>query len=289
MSLRSLLFLLFFLAVTHAACAADAPKVQINEPEFRVLLDYQKMPYIAAATPRTVSIKLENPTQQPSKLTLSLAQAPATWQITGIPAAPVELEPGASKTVEISLTAPEVDPQTYDMNFEVSNGAKTVRIPCSLTAKEAVQDDDFALASKGATVRVDGEFDPKNPSAKNVIDGVIASVGDPTNRWRSSIERPHPHWVEITLPKPQRLGRIIIHFADPADYAIDFNCYARPAGQKENKRVLQWKGNTLNRAIDTELEPIIADLFVLEITKSGDLAYPNAAQISEIELLPPRK
>jgi uncharacterized protein len=143
--------------------------------------------------------------------------------------------------------------------------------------------ENLALASLGARAASDSELDREKGCTPRVIDGVV----DSGNRWHSSIATPHPHWVEIKLPKPARIGWVIVHFADPVGAAMEFRGLVRPQGQKEWREVfhvsrqrdpLGWRG---------AIEPVTTDTFRLEILRSINPVSLNAAQLSEIELCPP--
>jgi DUF1680 family protein len=154
-------------------------------------------------------------------------------------------------------------------------------------ARESVGPADLALASRGATASADGEYALEPGSAAKVIDGVIATPGDFSNRWHSSLATPHPHWVQVKLPKSERIGRVVIRFADPAGHPVSFQGTVRVAGKD---RVLfdetafgGW------RRYEATVPPVTTDTFRLVIRSSAAPAYPNAAQVSEIELYPPGK
>ncbi len=141
---------------------------------------------------------------------------------------------------------------------------------------------DLALAVNGATAISDSEYALEPGCTALVNDGVIAVPSDFSNRWHSSLLTPHPHWVEIHLAKPAMIGRVILHFADPAGYPVDFQCSVR----LENKTTVLFsvKNNALTQLFTKTFPPIMADSFRLTISSSANPKYPNAAQVSEIEL-----
>lgn len=89
--------------------------------------------------------------------------------------------------------------------------------------------ENLALASLGATATSDSELDREKGCTPKVIDGIV----DTDNRWHSSIATPHPHWVQIKLPKPARIGWVVLHFADPVGPAVEFRGLVLPEGQKQ--------------------------------------------------------
>lgn len=137
---------------------------------------------------------------------------------------------------------------------------------------------DLAL---GATVTSSSEFSREPGGAGKAIDGVIATPEDFSNRWHSSIETGHPHWIEVRLAKPSRVGRVVIHFADPAGYPVDFE-----GTVSEGREVFRMKGNRQSRVFTAKFTPITTDRFRLTIQSSANPVYPNAAQVSEIEIYP---
>jgi hypothetical protein len=143
------------------------------------------------------------------------------------------------------------------------------------------------LASKGATVTADSEYAPEKPCAAKVIDGEIASRQDFKNRWHSALDTPHPHWIQVKLPKPAKVGRVVIRFADPLGYPVSFQCLAIPEGGSGLKEIARCVDNKDPRGFRADFQPVVTDTFRLVIEKSANPSYPNAAQISEIELYPP--
>jgi len=117
-----------------------------------------------------------------------------------------------------------------------------------------------------------------------VIDGVLATPEDFSNRWHSSLDQPHPHWVEVHLPRPAKISTAVIHFADPAGYPVNFEGSVLVNGQP--RRVVNVTDNHASHVYRAKIGPVTTDTFRLTIHSSANPAYPNAAQISEIELLP---
>ena len=144
---------------------------------------------------------------------------------------------------------------------------------------------DLALGSKGAKASSDSELASEAGCTPKVNDGIIAASGDFSNRWHSSIETPHPHWVQITLPRPAKVGRVTVYFADPQGYAVSFEGVAIRNGQ----RVILFdvKNYRTSQPCTRRIAPATLDAFRLIIRKSANPLYPNAAQVSEIALYPP--
>ena len=143
---------------------------------------------------------------------------------------------------------------------------------------------DLALAAHGAYATSDSEYANEVGCTAKIIDGVIATPEDFSNRWHSSLDQPHPHWVEVHLPKPAEIGTVVIHFADPAGYPVSFAGSAWIDGQ--GRQVFNVPRNHETLLYRAKIKPVTTDTFRLTVRASANPAYPNAAQISEIELYP---
>ncbi len=152
-------------------------------------------------------------------------------------------------------------------------------------AAQSVGVNDLALASKGATVTSDSEYSKEPGCTAKAIDGVIASPQDFSNRWHSSLNSPHPHWIEVTLPQPAKIGTVVLHFADPAGRPTSFQGIMRVNGK--DKVVFDVKDYYRSSFYRAQIPPVTSATFRLVIRSSANPAFQNAAQISEIELYPP--
>jgi DUF1680 family protein len=141
---------------------------------------------------------------------------------------------------------------------------------------------DLALAANGAKATSDSEYAKEPGCTAKLIDGLIATPEDFSNRWHSSLDQPHPHWVEIHLAKPSKISRVIIHFADPAGYPVSFEGAVRVDGK--DHWIFDVAGNKESGVYSASFAPVTTDTFKLTIRASANPAYPNAAQISEIEI-----
>ncbi|MHB1768416.1 MAG: beta-L-arabinofuranosidase domain-containing protein [Phycisphaerae bacterium] len=144
--------------------------------------------------------------------------------------------------------------------------------------------DDLALASKGAIATSDSELASDPGCTARVIDGIIATPEDfAANRWHSG-DTPHPHWVQVKLPWPEKIGKVVIDFADPLDHPTSFEGIVRVNGKDEVvfdvTNYPGWRKYTAN------ITPVETDTFRLVIRDSASPLHPNAAQISQIELYP---
>jgi len=143
---------------------------------------------------------------------------------------------------------------------------------------------DLALAANGASATSDSEYARELGCTAKVIDGVIATPEDFSNRWHSSLDRPHSHWVEVHLARPSQISTVVVHFADPEDYPVSFEGSVRANGQEH--QVINVTDNQDSDFYRAKIEPVTTDSFRFTIRASANPALPNAAQISEIELYP---
>jgi ADP-ribosylglycohydrolase len=259
-----------------------------SDPALRITLDYQREPYIVANESRTVQIGLRSVTETPQTVALALEGLPFGWKLSNLPDEPITLQPSRRPTrIELSFLAAQPEPGPNKMTLVITADNRTIRIPLTLVLKDTVGPDDLALASKGAAVRSDGELDREPGCTPKAIDGIIAAADDFSNRWHSSLETPHPHWIEVKLPKPETIGRIIIRFADPAGYPTRFEAQAKLA-DGQTKTLFTVNDNQDARVYRAAFEPVKTDTVRLIIHSSAGSVYPNAAQISELELYPPK-
>ena len=262
--------------------------VEWNEADLRVALDYRTDPYLTPGTPRPLGLKVTNPGRQPLTLHVAVTGLPAGWTASGLPNSPIPLEPGATKSLEFTILAASGDEDATRLKVEVTGSAKTIAMPLTLLGREGPGPDDLALATKGAVATSDGELEREKGCTPRAIDGVIAGANDfEEKRWHSAIDTPHPHWVQVKLPQPTKIGRVVLRFADPAGRPVDFKGLVRGADGQEWQEVFAVKGYTDARKFRRDITPVAADTFRLVIEKSVNPVTLNAAQISEIELYPP--
>jgi len=146
------------------------------------------------------------------------------------------------------------------------------------------QSQDLALAMNGASASSDGEYANEPGCTAKLIDGIIATPEDFSNRWHSSLDQPHPHWVEVHLARPAKISTVVLHFADPLDRPLSFTGTVRVNGQ--DHEVFNVTGNQDPHLYRAKIMPVLTDTFRLTIHASTGPQYPNAAQLSEIELYP---
>ena len=253
----------------------------------RATLDMLREPEIEAGTPRPVRLVLENLTPQPLQVAI-------TWRLPeGLraepPAATLELPPqgGEAQVSETNLVADEIGRGVLRGVVEIApTGRPNVGvIPVALAERITVGKADLALAGLGVTATSDSELEREPGCTAKVIDGEIATPeGFEAQRWHSALT-PHPHWVAVHLPQPQAIGRVIVHFADPAGHPVDFVGEGSTDGQTWQELFAE-HGYADPRYYERAFDPVTLRHFRLTITRSASDRWPEAAQISEIELLP---
>jgi len=159
--------------------------------------------------------------------------------------------------------------------------------PAGARTVESVGLDDLALASRGGVATSDSELAREPGNTAKAIDGIISTPEDFSNRWHSSTDTPHPHWIQVKLPRAAVIGRVVIRFADPQGHPSSFLGIVRVAGK--DVRVFDIKDYMNRRHFGARISPVLTDTFRLVIRESANPAYPNAAQVSEIEIYPPAR
>jgi len=143
---------------------------------------------------------------------------------------------------------------------------------------------DLALLP-GVVATADSEYDKEPHCAGRAVDGILTAPGAFDNqRWHSAVDQPHPHWLCITLPRPATLGRVVIHPADPLGYPVRFAGQIRKPGAAEWVEVFRCAANASAEPYEARFAPVSAQAFRLVIEASASAQWPNAAQVSEVEL-----
>jgi hypothetical protein len=286
------------LSGTHALKLEDAPAAQAlwqRSPyqlrydfvSVRATLDLLGDPELEPGTPRSMKLLLENRTPQPLEVIV-------TWRAPeGMTAEPttarVPLPPQGHEPVacEVSVKADEMRGQVLRGTVEIAPvGRPSVGvIPFALAGRVTVDKKDMARARLGAKATSDSELEREPGCTAKAIDGVIAAADDfDGRRWHSALT-PHPHWVMVELPEVRAIGRALVHFADPAGHPVDFDGEVSADGQTWT-RVFEERGYQDSQPYGKNFGPVEARFFRLTIRQSASDRWPNAAQVSEIELLP---
>ncbi|MEM0011326.1 MAG: ADP-ribosylglycohydrolase family protein [Candidatus Bathyarchaeia archaeon] len=249
---------------------------------FKVTLDFQEEPFIEAGKRRSISLSFEDVNNRKREL---VVECKSREEMSFSPKTAVVQAPGK---LRISLKKDRILSEIIRCEIVILNSKKKEvgSIPLTLVGKLTVNEDDFALSKYGVVASSDSELEWEKGCTMKVNDGIIAGENDfEGKRWHSALT-PHPHWVALHLPENRFLGRVIVHFADPQGHPVDFDGEVSLNGENwrtifqirnyENTRRFEWKGE----------EPILMKHFRLIIHKSSSRIWENAAQVSEIELLP---
>ena len=147
---------------------------------------------------------------------------------------------------------------------------------------EPVREDNLALASRGAKTASDSELDRAKGSTAKLNDGILFShTAVDQTRWHSALT-PMPHWAEVKLAKTAKVSRVIARFADPSGYATAFDIQVKTgAGYKT---VFTTESNRESQAINVTFAPVETDTVRFVFRKNANPAYPNAAQLGELEV-----
>jgi len=253
----------------------------------RATLDMLGDPEMEADQPRSMKLLLENVTPHPMEVVM-------TWRVpAGLTADPatakVQLPPQGHDPVvcEVTVTAEGMRNLTVRGSVEIAPAGRpgVGVIPFALAGRVTVDRTDLALARLGAKATSDSELEREQGCTARAIDGIIPAEDDfEGKRWHSALT-PHPHWVAVELPQAHAISHVIIHFADPTGHPVDFDGEVSADGQTW-QTVLQERDYQDARRYEKTLAPVEARHFRLTIRRSANPQYPNAAQVSEIELLP---
>jgi len=253
----------------------------------RATLDMLSDPEMEPDQPKPMKLLLENLTPQPMEVAVTWRLPPG---LTADPAtAKVQLPPKGHDPVacEVTVTAEELRNLTVRGSVEIAPAGRpgVGVIPFALAGRVTVEKSDLALARLGAKATSDSELEREPGCTAKAIDGVIAAQDDfEGQRWHSALT-PHPHWVAVELSEAHTLSRVIIHFADPAGHPVDFDGEVSADGQTW-QTVFQERNLPDAHRYEKAFAPVGARCFRLTISRSANPQYPNAAQVSEIELLP---
>lgn len=144
-----------------------------------------------------------------------------------------------------------------------------------------------AFSANGAIAIADSQY--ADFGVEKAIDGEWIAFGDPpqNNRWHSSLSEPHPHWVWIQFKQKALISRVVVRPADPIDVPVDLVGEYKVSGEasmRELFRAHDLKSEPEQYAYEFSFEPVLTNNFRLRIDRSSYNAYPNSAQLSEIEV-----
>ncbi len=255
-------------------------------------LDYMDEPEIVVGTPRVVSLLLTNRRERPVRVRLTWRSDEGLTVAEGQADQTFEVAAQEAREVRLEISAPAESGGILRGEVQVTPLERIERcvVPVTLAVKETVHPQDLALASLGVKATSDSEYDKQPGCTARINDGILASEQDfESTRWHSSLTTPHPHWVALELPETATVGRAILRFADPQGRPVEFEGQASTDGQTWTTLFTQ-SGDPGSQRFEATFEATALKHFRLVIQRSASTggAYPNAAQLSEIELLPPK-
>lgn len=173
------------------------------------------------------------------------------------------------------------------MTEPVSDDARRegLRPPAGTTPPAPAYGENLALASRGAKASSDSELDGSKGCASRLNDGVPCNTAAlAATRWHSALT-PMPHWAEVKLAHPAKVGRVIARFADPAGFASAFEIQVKQGAAF--KTVYATEANGSAQPANVTFSPVETDTVRFVFKKNANPAYPNAAQLGELEVYAP--
>ncbi len=250
---------------------------------FRATLDLGRDPETKPGVTRQINLHLTNTSDRAVDLAVS-AVAPADAMALSPVSARFVLDAGATRRVSLTASIPDEGPDTAKATITVAGAGETVSLPFILARKVGISPRDVALAKLGAKATSDSELERETGCTSRAIDGIIPAPNEfDAARWHSALTQ-HPHWIAIALPTPKTIEKVVVHFADPAGYPVDFDGEASMDG-KAWSTIFTARGNANNRRYEAKIQPTELRHFRLTIRRSASAMYPNAAQVGEIELI----
>lgn len=159
----------------------------------------------------TATVRLRNADTTARVFKLS-GSAPGGLQLTP-DSLDVSLAPGESRAVPIKLAfAPGLASGDYALSFRVALPDGMVVSQAQVTAQYVLplEAGDLALAATGAQVAVDSAYYAY--SEKPLNDGVVTPTGAFNEGAWAAAETDTDHWVQLTWPAPQAVGRVVIYW-----------------------------------------------------------------------------
>jgi hypothetical protein len=163
---------------------------------------------------------------------------------------------------------------------EVSEEERKAALAPKGVESDPPSDKNLALASKGAKAFSDSELAPGCTARLN--DGHPVDLGRMSEtRWHSALT-PMPHWAEVKLPKPQKVSRVLIRFADPNGYAVSYQVQVKQGDKYVT--IKESDNNAVSGVLNLTFDSVETDTVRFVFRKDANPAYPTAAQLGELEV-----
>ncbi len=201
----------------------------------------------------------------------------------GLNIVPVDID--ADGDLDLITTGKFGGPVLYENRLTEPVSAEERRAALKTAAAPAVEPplgDNLALASRGAKAAADSEMDSIKGCTSKLNDGDPGNTGAlAQKRWHSALT-PLPHWAEIRLAKPAKVGRVIARFADPAGYATSYDIQVRKGDAYAS--VFATDANRSAQPVNVTFAPVETDTVRFVFRKNANTGYPTAAQLCELEV-----
>ncbi|MBP8800705.1 MAG: VCBS repeat-containing protein [Kiritimatiellae bacterium] len=200
----------------------------------------------------------------------------------GLNIVPVDID--GDGDIDLITTGKWGGPVIYEnrMTEWVSDDERRAALGVKPTVPEPLPVDNLALASRGAKASSDSELPGNTGCTARLNDGKRSTHSDfPATRWHSALT-PMPHWAEIKLAKPAAVRRVIAHFADPNGYATAFEIQVKKGDAYTT--VYKTDKNRDGKSVNVTFDPVQTDIVRFVFSANANPAYPNAAQLSELEV-----
>lgn len=159
----------------------------------------------------TIGVRLRNADVRPRQFDLAL-EAPSGLQLEPATGA-ISLTPGESRAVPVRVAfAPDLPSGEYAVRVtaKLPGGLMTDDLQVKVQYVTPLQPGDLALASTGAQVAVDSVYYAY--SEKPLNDGVVLPTGAFNEGAWAAAEAEQDHWIQITWPAPQTIGRVQVYW-----------------------------------------------------------------------------
>jgi hypothetical protein len=211
---------------------------------------------------------------------------------------PVSAATSGPRQVTLTLTLPQVEYGPHEIVFAAADNSPQSNIARQVIRFVYLDAGNVALASLGATVKVDSVF-PGYESLVCLNDGVTALSGTSCGNdvtW-APLEVPADHWAEVTFPKPTTIKEVSLYWAAYTDVAhtarhFQIQVPEGPDGAAVPSGPVTWKavytspaaGEQESRVTTARFDPVTVTRFrVFMPSGQGSTTRPNLLWLAEIK------
>ena len=238
-----------------------------------------------ASRQRVLKLRATNLSAGPfrGRLTLNL---PPGWKVSP-PADRLEVGPLAESVLTFQAEIPADAPaKMYEVSAVVRDEVRELARPSAFAIyfPRTSSGGNLALASLGTSVAVDSCY--STYTAKPLIDGVVRTNGlHWTDAAWASADAGEPHWIELTFPRPERVGKVVLYWSIDNGKAFPSRAYKVQwldgSGWKDAASVV----NNPPRVLTVHaFQPVkTRKLRVWQPVAGGPASRPHIMWVSEIE------